>query len=47
MRTKWNILLVLVSAVLLGGCTLPFLQANPVSKWFVNPQANIYLDGRF
>lgn len=46
MRTKWNILLVLVSAVLLGGCNLPFLQAKSGLQIVVNPQANIYLDGK-
>lgn len=46
MRTKWNLLSVLVCAILLSGCDLPFLRAKAGLQIVVNPQANIYLDGK-
>lgn len=46
MKNRFSLLFIIASSFLLAGCTIPFIEQKAGLQVTVNPQANIFLDGK-
>jgi uncharacterized protein YgiM (DUF1202 family) len=46
MKNRFSLLFIIATSFLLAGCTVPFIEQKSGLQVTVNPQANIFLDGK-